>query len=254
MSEQSDGQNQALVDPVTGVDGPPNHPPMQQAQLPRWRSHKTVWAAKITEVDSTEAGARRWLLDGGDHVDPTPQLQSRIPAGTDPIGGYYVRYEDGFESWSPAAAFEGGYTRFEPGAADDAAGPTEAQILASRQGTGIIASDAAAAAVSKAARVSLADIEAAIKWRFDVNAAQAVGATEGHKVNADSSNSMESLAVLSLCILVMRNGYSVVGTSAPAHPQNYEQQLGKRLAYEDAIRQIWPLMGWQLRSKLAGLG
>lgn len=79
-------------------------------ELPRWRSHKTVWADKIV---GTTSGT--FLLLRGMEVEVSQNLRNRLPFGVDPVGGYYVRYEgDGFESWSPAEAFEQGYTRIVP--------------------------------------------------------------------------------------------------------------------------------------------
>lgn len=60
------------------------------------------------------------------------------------------------------------------------------------------------------------------------------------------------LAYLSICLLVMNNGFTVIGKSAPASPANFNADLGRQFAYEDAIRQLWPLMGFALRDKLAG--
>jgi hypothetical protein len=48
----------------------------------------------------------------------------------------------------------------------------------------------------------------------------------------------------------MRNGFTVIGKSAPASAANFNAELGKKLAYEDAIRQLWPLMGFSLRDRL----
>lgn len=115
-------------------------------------------------------------------------------------------------------------------------------------------SDAEAGTVAKAPRVSLNDIESAIKYRFDFNAAAAVGALEGHIVEKDGSSSMDALKLLSVCILVMKNGFTVIGKSAPASPDNFNAELGKKFAFEDAMRQLWPLMGFALRDKLSNLG
>jgi len=52
---------------------------------------------------------------------------------------------------------------------------------------------------------------------------------------------------------VTRNGFTLIGKSAPASPDNFDPVLGRKLAYEDAVRQLWPLMGYALRDKLAGL-
>ncbi len=87
-------------------------PQVTMAELPRWRSHKIVEADKITGVLDEP---RRWVLACGAIVDVLPGLQARVPPGENGLalayGGYYVRYSDGFESWSPAKAFEEGYTR-----------------------------------------------------------------------------------------------------------------------------------------------
>ena len=49
----------------------------------------------------------------------------------------------------------------------------------------------------------------------------------------------------------MRNGFVVIGKSAPAAPKNFDAEKGRTFAYEDAVRQLWPLMGFALRDKLA---
>ena len=78
------------------------------------------------------------------------------------------------------------------------------------------------AAVAKAPRVSLADIEAAIAERYDINAADAIGLKGcGHN----------PLHLLSICLLVMRNGFPVIGKSAPASAENFNAELGRKLAY-----------------------
>ena len=56
---------------------------------------------------------------------------------------------------------------------------------------------------------------------------------------------------LTICMLVMNNGFTVIGKAAPASPENFNSELGQKFAYEDAVRQIWPLMGYALRDKLA---
>jgi hypothetical protein len=103
--------------------------------------------------------------------------------------------------------------------------------------------DQAAAAVATHPRVALSDIEAKIAEKHFVTADDAVNAPE---VPAD-----HPLALLTLCVLVMTNGFTVVGKSAPASPENFNADLGKKFAYEDAIRQLWPLEGYALRYKLS---
>jgi len=105
--------------------------------------------------------------------------------------------------------------------------------------------DRDAAAVAKAPRVSLGDIEAAIGGIYYTSALQAVidvGVSHEHT---------GPLGLLTICIVVMRNGFTVIGKSAPASPENFDAALGRKFAYEDAVRQLWPLMGFALRDRLA---
>lgn len=60
-----------------------------------------------------------------------------------------------------------------------------------------------------------------------------------------------ALHCLTICVLVLKNGYTVVGKSACASPKNFDVQLGKRIAKNDARQQIWALEGYILRSRLA---
>lgn len=62
---------------------------------------------------------------------------------------------------------------------------------------------------------------------------------------------LPSLGLLTFCILVLKNGYTVVGTSACASPENFDRDLGRKIARNDAVQKIWPLEGYLLREKLA---
>lgn len=101
--------------------------------------------------------------------------------------------------------------------------------------------DSQAQAVAKAPRVTLASMEAKIAHRYDFTADKIV----------DGSDYPPELPILSVCCLVMRNGFIVIGKSAPASADNFNAELGKKFAYEDAIRQLWPHEGYALREKLA---
>lgn len=107
--------------------------------------------------------------------------------------------------------------------------------------------EAECAAVAVAPRVSLASMEAKIAFRYDFTGAN-IDVT--HEVKSSGASAIEQLGLLSMCILVMQNGFTLIGKSAPASPANFNRELGKRLAYEDAIRQLWPLEGYALREQL----
>jgi hypothetical protein len=114
-------------------------------------------------------------------------------------------------------------------------------------------SDVEAAKHAVAPRVSLADIEGAIAMRVDTTADQASRhATISTAGDYEVPRALQPLELLSICILVMKNGFTVVGKSACASPANFNAEFGRKLAYEDAIRELWPLMGFALRDKLAG--
>jgi hypothetical protein len=59
-----------------------------------------------------------------------------------------------------------------------------------------------------------------------------------------------SLDLLTVCIVTMQNGFTVIGKSAPASAENFDAGKGRTFAYEDAIRQLWPLEGYALREQL----
>ena len=109
--------------------------------------------------------------------------------------------------------------------------------------------DAASAAVAVAPRVTLKDIEGSIAAKYWTTADRAVMHAEG--MGEGIGPQPDPLALLTICIVVMKNGFVVIGKSAPASAENFNPDLGRKFAYEDAVRQLWPLMGYALRDKLA---
>lgn len=57
---------------------------------------------------------------------------------------------------------------------------------------------------------------------------------------------------LTVAVVTVENGFKLVGTSAAASPANFDRDIGERYAFEDAVRQMWPLEGYLLRERLAG--
>ncbi len=57
--------------------------------------------------------------------------------------------------------------------------------------------------------------------------------------------------LLTICIITMKNGFMVHGGSAPASPSNFDAEVGKRYAYDNAFKQLWQLEGYLLREKLS---
>jgi hypothetical protein len=56
---------------------------------------------------------------------------------------------------------------------------------------------------------------------------------------------------LTVCALTLKNGFQVVGESASASPENFNAELGRKIARDNARNKIWALEGYLLRSKLA---
>lgn len=56
---------------------------------------------------------------------------------------------------------------------------------------------------------------------------------------------------LTICVLVLQGGFTVVGQSSCVSSENFDAELGRKLAREDARRQIWALEGYALRKQLA---
>jgi hypothetical protein len=61
-----------------------------------------------------------------------------------------------------------------------------------------------------------------------------------------------ALSLLTFCVLVLRNGFTVTGESACASLENFDAEIGRRIARANAVQKIWPLMGYALKQRLAG--
>jgi len=59
-----------------------------------------------------------------------------------------------------------------------------------------------------------------------------------------------ALSLLTFCVLVLRNGFTVTGESACASPENFDAEIGRKIARENAVQKIWPLMGYALKQRL----
>ena len=89
-------------------------------ELPKYQSHKQVWALKIKDIifDIDLAKESDRETDGSANLIPEEEgypprkVNRRYLEKHNPhVGGYYVLYKDGYESFSPAKAFEEGYTK-----------------------------------------------------------------------------------------------------------------------------------------------
>lgn len=81
---------------------------VEKGGLPKWRSHKVVRAAQIIGIDPSGSATVTLLFKHP--VLPLTVSFLYVNKHEPQIGGYYVLYEDGYESWSPADSFEAGNT------------------------------------------------------------------------------------------------------------------------------------------------
>lgn len=56
--------------------------------------------------------------------------------------------------------------------------------------------------------------------------------------------------LLTFCVLVLKNGFTVTGESACASPENFDAEIGRKIARENAVNKIWMLEGYQLKQSL----
>lgn len=117
-----------------------------------------------------------------------------------------------------------------------------------------------AAGANVAPRITPADIEANIASEHYFTAAD--GVLGAYKANGDvyvgtmpNILNATALPLLTFCVLVLRNGHRIVGVNeGPVSAENFDAELGRKMAREKAIDQIWPLMGFRLRDKLYNRG
>jgi len=109
-----------------------------------------------------------------------------------------------------------------------------------------------AAGANKAPRITPADIEATISSEHYFTAADGVNGSldrEGEhplRVHPESP-----LGLVTICVLTLTNGTKIVGVNeGPVSPENFKPELGRQYARQKAIDQIWPMLGYELRTKL----
>ena len=100
-----------------------------------------------------------------------------------------------------------------------------------------------------APRITPADIEANIASEHYFTAEQGAFAAFNPPSGADIVP--PTLSLLTFCVLVLRNGFTVTGESACASPENFDAEIGRKIARQNAVAKVWPLMGYALRSQLA---
>lgn len=71
-----------------------------------------------------------------------------------------------------------------------------------------------------------------------------------YKGSRPNDLSIQALPLLTFCVLVLENGFTVTGESACASPENFDAELGQKIARKNATDKIWALEGYLLRQHL----
>ena len=109
------------------------------------------------------------------------------------------------------------------------------------------------AKASVAPRVTPADIEAEIASEHYFTAADGYRSAPCFDPNGQPADCLPPpapLELLTFCVLVLKNGFTVTGESACASPENFDEEVGRKIARANAVNKIWPLMGYALKEKL----
>lgn len=101
--------------------------------------------------------------------------------------------------------------------------------------------------MSDAPRVTLEQIESKVVSTHYFTAQQGAEHPDAY---SDANNTPDSLRLLTFCVLVLHTGHTIVGKSACVSAANFDAVLGRKLAREDAIKQMWPLEGYLLSEQL----
>nr|WP_321482824.1 Gp49 family protein [uncultured Cohaesibacter sp.] len=102
-----------------------------------------------------------------------------------------------------------------------------------------------------APRITPNDIEATISSEHYFSALDGVDGHYRGGWQAQAVADATSLRLLTFCVLVLKNGFTVVGKSACASPENFDEDIGRKVARQNAVQEIRPLEGYRLRCELA---
>lgn len=103
-----------------------------------------------------------------------------------------------------------------------------------------------------APRVTPERISAVIAREYYFTAADGMLSADSSHVGGDIEEIVEGspLTLLTFCVLVLANGFTVTAESACASPENFDAELGRKIARANALNKIWPLEGYLLKQQL----
>lgn len=152
---------------------------------------------------------RGWKLPEDENGDDEGFLVEYLDGGKSNVPGY-----SGYVSWSPKDVFERAYrpivtTAFD---GDDGLDAWEAMILAGK---------------ADAPRVTPEKLRGLIS---EVRFIQPTG-------------------TLMICVVTLKNGFTVTGESACISPENFREDIGRRVSYKNAVDKLWPLEGYRQKDE-----
>lgn len=74
--------------------------------------------------------------------------------------------------------------------------------------------------------------------------------SNGEDIPAVELDDANQLRLLTFCVLILENGFTVTGESACASPENFDAEIGRKIARANAVQKIWTLEGYLLKQKL----
>ncbi|HEJ7836571.1 TPA: hypothetical protein SMH97_004067 [Serratia marcescens] len=104
-----------------------------------------------------------------------------------------------------------------------------------------------------APRVTPHHIESVIRSEVYFTVGDAIKANTGVRIKSEYVEGERILApldLLTICTLVLRNGFTVTGESACASPENFDAEIGMQIARANAVQKIWALEGYLLKQRL----
>lgn len=95
-------------------------------------------------------------------------------------------------------------------------------------------------------RITEEHIDSIIEGAYYFNMAKAV---ENEAVLIPEDH-LKALSTTTVCALVLSNGFTITGKSACVDPNTFNEELGKKYAYEQAVDKVWELEGYLLKQNL----
>ena len=98
-----------------------------------------------------------------------------------------------------------------------------------------------------ATKVRIEDLDANIKHEFFFTAEDAC--FEKYSTLKYPEETQDALARLTICVLVLQNGFTCTGTNACVSKEDWSAEIGKRMAKEMALEEVWTLMAYELKTQ-----